>query len=135
MEFIAILAGVAASIIGGLVTVLLGLIAQRRSQQAAPTFEQRISTLTNSLEAAASIISEAEEEITERREVLSRLSADIERSERLKEMQPEQVEVIAEMLQAEVSRDRRKSLITSGAITFGVALLFFLLGYAISFLT
>ena len=114
------------------VTALLSMfttIRKRKEKEKAPTIEDRITTLSESLKNSLSVISEIESEIENRSQVVSKLKDDVKRYEKLKELNEAQVEAIAQTIRGEIAGESRKSIWRNAIITFVVALIFFFLGF------
>jgi hypothetical protein len=120
--------GVVLAIAGTALSVVLEVSQQRRDRAKAPTLEVRIKTLVRALQVASASVSEIETEIFKRREMVEKLKEDVKYYEQLKVLNEAQVEAIASTLRAEMGRSQRRSLYISAAVTFVVALVFFMLG-------
>ena len=124
------------SVLGALLALLasasagwIGWQSERRRKEKAPTLEDRIGILTESLKSSSSVISEIEVEIEKRRDIAERLKNDVQRYEQLKEITQSQVEAIAQTIRGEVLVESRKSIWRNAVITFVIALVFFFLGF------
>ena len=106
---------------------LMWRAAQKR-KKLAPSLEDRITSLTESLKSSVAIISEIETEINKRREIVEKLSEDVSRYEQLRELNQAQVEALTQTIKSELSGESRKSLWRNAIITFAVAVGFFFLG-------
>lgn len=117
-------AGLAAAIAFGVQGYLI-----HKAKEQEPTLKDRISNLTKNLESAATVITEIETEISKRSNLVQQLETDIERFNRIKEVNQAQVEAIAQTLTIPLVKESRKSVIINSLVTFGVALVFFAIGY------
>jgi hypothetical protein len=84
------------------------------------TFEDRLALLSRSLSRAGSIVSDMEEEIRSREELVQRLR----REQKLLELSREEVDAVAQTVSGEVRREGRRNL----WLNFALGTLFFLLG-------
>jgi septal ring factor EnvC (AmiA/AmiB activator) len=123
-------------VIGGVTALLVSLLGalvasqvERKRKKEAPSLEDRITALAKSLKSSLSVISEIESEIESRSQIVSKLKDDVKRYEKLKELNEAQVEAIAQTIRGEISGESRKSLWRNALITFGVAMIFFFLGF------
>jgi hypothetical protein len=112
----------------GLITIWNYRREQKRKKEA-PTIEDKITTLAGSLKSSLSVISEIESEIESRSKIVSKLKEDVKRYEKLKELNETQVDAIAQTIRGEIAGESRKSLWRNALITFGVAMIFFFLGF------
>ena len=119
--------------VAGLVTIIFAYITSKllSRERKTTTIEDRIATLTDSLKSSIEVISELESEIDNRSKMVSKLKDDAERYEKLKVLNEEQVEAIAQTFRGEIKSESKKSIWRNAIINFVVALLFFLLGYLI----
>jgi ABC-type multidrug transport system fused ATPase/permease subunit len=121
-----------AAIIGALLstlgaTVSLFLQRRRRSVQGgAETTEQRIARLTTALSESSHVIEEIEVEMKDRTELVEKLKRDAETYERLRNINREEAEAVAQALGGELRKEGRRSLLTNFFMNFG----FFVLGVA-----
>jgi hypothetical protein len=121
-----------AAIIGALLstlgaTVSLFLQRRRRSVQGgAETTEQRIARLTTALSESSHVIEEIEVEMKDRTELVEKLKRDAETYERLRNINREEAEAVAQALGGELRKEGRRSLFTNFFMNFG----FFVLGVA-----
>jgi dipeptide/tripeptide permease len=133
MNLISILAtAIGTAAVGASVFSLLKYLWERWEQKGKgkePTLQDRISNLTKNLESSVAIITEIETEISKRKNLAQQLEADIERYNKLKEINKAQVEAIAQTLRIPLVKESRKSLIINAIVTFVVALIFFAIGY------
>lgn len=130
---IAIYGVIISAIVSALLTFFRGLgVSQVKREAHEPTLEDRVSSLTKNLTLASSIISDMEQEISKRKNLAKQLETDIERYNTLKEVKEAQVEAIAQTLRIPLIRESRKTIIINGLITFGVAFVFFVIGYFVA---
>jgi hypothetical protein len=120
---IAVFAGVSSA-----VGELLSVWRQRRTTGIEVTSvespEQRIRRLISALSEAATTVEQIEDEIRERHELAQQLQADVRKYERLREVNQEEVEAVAQVLGGELRKGERRSFLTG----FLLNLVFFVLG-------
>jgi len=75
----------------------------------APTLEDRIRELTQSLNKSATTIQEIENEITKRQALVSQLRKDAETASKLATVNKEQVDAIAQVLRTQIQAQERNS--------------------------
>jgi Flp pilus assembly protein TadB len=117
------------SLLTGAFTALVAYQAERKRKKKAPTIEDKITALATSLKSSLSVISEIETEIASRNQMVSKLKDDAKRYEKIKELNEAQVEAVAQTIRGEIAGESRKSLWRNALVTFGVALIFFFLGF------
>ena len=74
------------------------------------------------------VISEIENEVNSRNQLLERLRSDVQQYEQLRQLNEAQAEAVTQTIRSELVRGRRFSNAINGAITFVVALAFFVAG-------
>ena len=102
---------------------------RRRSAQRGTTeesTEQRITRLTTALSESSHVIQEIEAEMQDRTELVEKLKRDAETYERLRHINREEAEAVAQALGGELRKEGRRSLLTNFLMNFG----FFVLGVA-----
>jgi hypothetical protein len=80
------------------------------------TFEERIATLTNSLNNAANQVSEIEQEITRRKQLAEQLQAQADQARKISTMNADQVNAVAQALRGEL-HDETKSEFWNSTLT------------------
>ena len=118
--------------LSGLVTGFMTLRAARvraSREKEAPSLDDRITTLTDSLRSASSVISEIEKEISKRSQTALKLREDVQRYEQLKDLSQAEVEAVAQTLRSAIAGESRKSMWRNAIITFVIALVFFFVGW------
>lgn len=125
------LLGISISSAAVVVTIIMLITSaiERKKKEGAPTLEDKIQTLTESLGSSLSVISEIESEIESRSRIADKLKTDVARYEQLREINKSQVDAIAQTIRGEITGESRKSLWINAIITFFVALIFFFLGF------
>ena len=118
-----------ASALGAAIVSFLKFFTERGKGEKIPTLKDKISDLTKNLESSVAVITEIETEISKRKNLAQQLEADIERYDKLREINKAQVEAITQTLTIPLEKQSRKSLIINGVITFVVGLVFFAIGY------
>ena len=132
MDMVDIIAiAVTASALGSTIISFLKFFSERGKREKTPTLQHRISNLTKNLESSVAVITEIETEISKRKNLAQQLEADIERYDKLREINKAQVEAITQTLTIPLEKQSRKSLIINGVITFVVGLVFFAIGYIV----
>jgi hypothetical protein len=120
------------TVIGLLFATFASLLqARRRIHTRGETTEQRVNRLTSALTEATRTIEEIEREMRERQSTVDRLRRDAETYERLKEVNREEVEAVAEVLDVRLQKEGRRSFWVNVAMNFG----FFVLGAVVSIIT
>jgi ABC-type multidrug transport system fused ATPase/permease subunit len=111
--------------LGGLFTsqVVNTALRDRQSFQGGTT-EQRIARLTQALSESSHVIQEIEEEMRERSELVERLKRDAQTYERLRNINREEAESVAQALGGELRKEGRRSFRANLVMSFA----FFLLG-------
>ena len=104
----------------------LGQLLIRRRERGAESPEQRIQRLTNSLSEAANVAGEIEAEIRRRQGVAERLQQDIQQYERLREVNQEEIEAVAQVLGGQLRKEGRRSFWVGVLMNF----VFFVFGVA-----
>jgi len=102
---------------------------RRRSAQRGTTeesTEQRITRRTTALSESSHVIQEIEAEMQDRTELVEKLKRDAETYERLRHINREEAEAVAQALGGELRKEGRRSLLTNFLMNFG----FFVLGVA-----
>lgn len=120
------------AIAGAVISLLTSLYQQRLKKKGKGeelTLQDRISDLTKNLESAAAVVTDIEAEISKRKNLAQQLETDIERYNKLKEINQAQVEAIAQTLRIPLLKESRKSLVINALVTFVIALIFFGVGY------
>jgi flagellar biosynthesis/type III secretory pathway M-ring protein FliF/YscJ len=97
-----------------------------RRETSEATTEQRIARLTTALSESSSVIQEIETEMKDRTELVEKLKRDAETYERLRNINREEAEAVAQALGGELRKEGRRSLLTNLFMNFG----FFVLGVA-----
>ena len=126
MQFITVIAYVVAVL--SLASAVNTLLELRRKKKAS-TLGDRISNLTNNLQASAAVITEIEAEISKRKSQAQQLEAEIEKYKELKEIDRTHVEALAQIMNIPLKRESRRSLIITVIVTVAVAVIFFAIGH------
>lgn len=92
------------------------------------TLEDRIDKLTDALKESSHLVSEVENEINARKNLVQELQEDAEKYQKLISMNKEQVEAVAQLLQGELQKEGKKSFWKGVLANF----IFFVLGASIS---
>jgi hypothetical protein len=130
-----VLAPLIAAIIGALVSIAAAALTvlyerERRSARrgviAEESTEQRIARLTTALSESSHVIQEIEAEMKNRTELVEKLKRDAETYERLRNINREEAEAVAQALGGELRKEGRRSLLTNFFMNF----VFFVLGVA-----
>ena len=130
-----VLAPLIAAIIGALVSIAAAALTdsyerERRSARrgviAQESTEQRIARLTTALSESSHVIQEIEAEMKNRTELVEKLKRDAETYERLRNINREEAEAVAQALGGELRKEGRRSLLTNFFMNF----VFFVLGVA-----
>jgi flagellar biosynthesis/type III secretory pathway M-ring protein FliF/YscJ len=132
VDLIAILLGIITAGIGfasGLISLLLERKRRRQEKSREPTLQDKISQLTKSLESSVEVITQIEEDVRQRRELVDKLEADAKRYENLLETNRDQIEAIVQTMSVPIKKESRISLWLSSTVAFAIALLFFALGF------
>jgi flagellar biosynthesis/type III secretory pathway M-ring protein FliF/YscJ len=114
---------------GSIVAAVLTVWIRRRRlgiAGGAVTTEQRIARLTTALSESSHVIQEIEAEMKDRTELVEKLKRDAETYERLRNINREEAEAVAQALGGELRKEGRRSLLTNFFMNFG----FFVLGVA-----
>jgi flagellar biosynthesis/type III secretory pathway M-ring protein FliF/YscJ len=114
---------------GSIVAAVLAFLFRRRRlglAGGAVTTEQRIARLTRALSESSHVIQEIEAEMKDRTELVEKLKRDAETYERLRNINREEAEAVAQALGGELRKEGRRSLFTNFFMNFG----FFVLGVA-----
>ena len=125
---LSIIIGLVASVLAGYFASLSMRRIERKREEKAPSLEDRVTSLTESLGNSLAVISEIEAEIKKRGEIATKLKGDIKRYEQLKELNQAQVEAITQTIKSEVGGESRRSIRRNAIITFAIAAGFFFLG-------
>ena len=128
-SWVPLVSGIATALLVSLSVALVASQVERKRKKEAPSLEDRITALAKSLKSSLSVISEIESEIASRSQIASKLKADVKRYEKLKELNAAQVDAIAQTIRGEIAGESKKSLLRNALITFGVAMIFFFLGF------
>lgn len=131
-----------ASTIIGIITLIVGILTAiasgflklflpTKANVKEPTLQDRISDLTKNLESAVAVVTDIEAEISKRKNLAKQLETDIERYNKLKEINQAQVEAIAQTLRIPLLKESRKSMVINGLVSFAIALIFFAIGYLV----
>jgi hypothetical protein len=131
---VTVLGALIGAVFGGLLSIAgatLSLWLQRRRQSIERgtnevTTEQRIARLTTALSESSNVIQEIEAEMKDRTELVEKLKRDAETYERLRNINREEAEAVAQALGGELRKEGRRSLLTNFFMNFG----FFVLGVA-----
>jgi ribosomal protein L18 len=99
-------------------------IAQRGTTE--ESTEQRITRLTTALSESSHVIQEIEAEMQDRTALVEKLKRDAETYERLRDINREEAEAVAQALGDELRKEGRRSFLTNFLMNFG----FFVLGVA-----
>jgi TolA-binding protein len=117
------IAGTISSIIAGLFEILV-LKKFRRPE----TLEIRIKKLMSALKESSKLVTEVESEISARQELVVELQKDAQRYQQLIQLNKEQVEAVAQVLQGELRKEGNKSFWRGVCVNF----VFFALGALLS---
>ena len=118
--------------VGALIMMLIALfseIQRIRNKKKEPTLHDKIAELTNKLASAVAVISEIEQEILKRKELVAQQQADMARYDQLMQVSKDQLEAIAQTLSIPVKKESIKSLWLNILATLLIAGAFFALGY------
>jgi flagellar biosynthesis/type III secretory pathway M-ring protein FliF/YscJ len=127
-----VLAPLIAAIIGALVSIAAAALTvlyerERRSARrgviAEESTEQRIARLTTALSESSHVIQEIEAEMKNRTELVEKLKRDAETYERLRNINREEAEAVAQALGGELRKEGRRSLLTNFLMNFGFSCL------------
>ena len=127
IQIIGLVVGIGAAVSG--LTALLSYWREQKRGREAPTLEDRIKTLTQNLGSASAAISEIEAEIQNRTKIVEKLRNDVQLYEQLRKLSQSQVEAVAQTIRSEITHESKKSIWRNAMMTFGVALIFFFLGF------
>ena len=126
IQIIGLAVGTSAAVAG--LTAIWSWRRQQRRREQAPTLEDKIAALTESLQSSSSVISEIEAEMEKRSEIAQKLKNDVQRYGQLRELSQSQVEAVAQTIRSEIAGESRKSIWRNAIITFAIALIFFFVG-------
>jgi hypothetical protein len=113
-----ITAAFAATVIGGIASILSNVPPEKEADLPA-----RISMLTSSLNAAAKTIGAIEEEIKQRQALVDQLSKEADAAEKLKTLNKEQMDAVAQVLRSEIKSEERQNFWTAQFLAFFYAAL------------
>ena len=123
-------ASVVVTVLGAILAVVAQLYERlRERKKKEETIEDRINTLTTSLRDASRIVSQVEEEIADRQQLVQRLQKDAETYNKVASLNKGDVEAVAQVLRGELKKDDRRKLFRDILLNF----VFFMLGLAASF--
>jgi chromosome segregation ATPase len=91
------------------VVIAIGAVFQDQTRKESGTIEQRIQTLTTSLNGAAVVIAEIEKEIGARQALVSKLKEDAKIAEGLAKLNAEQLNAVMQTLRGELQRQQQSS--------------------------
>jgi septal ring factor EnvC (AmiA/AmiB activator) len=128
---VTVLAPLIAAMVGAVVAATSSFWLERRRQSVQrgttqENTEQRIARLTTALSESSHVIQEIEAEMKDRTELVEKLKRDAETYERLRNINREEAEAVAQALGGELRKEGRRSLLTNLLMNFG----FFVLGVA-----
>jgi hypothetical protein len=95
----------------------------RSSTRGGEDLQSRIKSLTASLNSAATTISQIEDAIKQRQELVSKLQHDAEIASSLKTMNQEQLNALSQVLRGEMARDKHEDFWFNQATALGYTLL------------
>jgi len=131
MEF-EFISAVASTLVGAAAAVL-GEYLRRKRQSAEnkekPSLNERVRTLTESLNTSTSLISEIQLEIEKRHELVTKLQKDTEHYEALSKLKEKETEAVAQLLQGIVNKDSERSFYKGVIVNF----VFFTMGLLASY--
>ena len=117
--------GMAASAIAGFMQAYLS--SKNNKEE---TLEDRINKLTIALKESSHLVTEVENEISSRQQLVEELQKDAEKYEKLVSINQEQVDAVAQLLQGELRKESNKSFVKGIIVNF----IFFILGAGVSIL-
>jgi septal ring factor EnvC (AmiA/AmiB activator) len=126
---VTVLAPLIAAMVGAVVAATSSFWLERRRQSVQrgttqENTEQRIARLTTALSESSHVIQEIEAEMKDRTELVEKLKRDAETYERLRNINREEAEAVAQALGGELRKEGRRSLLTNFLMNF----VFFVLG-------
>ena len=128
---ISFMATVAATLVGAGAS-LLGEYLRKKTEKSEkgdePDLSNRVKSLTDSLNTSTSLISEIQEEIEKRHELVTKLQKDTEHYEALSKLKEKEAEAVAQLLQGIVNQDSHRSFYKGVLANF----VFFVLGVGAS---
>lgn len=89
----------------------------------------RVKTLTESLNTSTSLISEIQQEIEKRHELVTKLQKDTEHYEALSKLKEKEAEAVAQLLEGIVNQDSKRSFYKGVLVNF----IFFVMGVGASY--
>jgi hypothetical protein len=130
MDLAFVMTGVTAII--GLIFILVPLLRELQrllSKTKEPTLQDKIAELTKSLASSVAVVSEIEQEILKRQELVAKQKADMARYEQLMQVSKDQLEAIIQTLSIPVKKETNKSIWFNVIASLAIAGAFFALGY------
>jgi hypothetical protein len=113
----------------GLITLAVPLLRELRSKKKEPTLQDKITELTNNLASSVAVVSEIEQEILKRKDLVAQQQVDMARYEQLLQVNKDQLEAIAQTLTIPVRKESTKNLWLNVLASLVIAAAFFALGY------
>jgi hypothetical protein len=107
-----------------IVSFFIQALQEHRAGLRAQSLKEKITNLTMALQDSATLISQIEIEINERRSLVEKLEGDAKRYNEIAKLKQSEVEAVAQVLRGDIQRENRKSFWQQLTINF----LFFLLG-------
>jgi len=125
---IEVLVTVGSGIAAASIAALVEAVYRRMYPKQKPTLDDRINKLTSALRNSSKLIAEVEDEIDSRHKLVKELQRDAESYQKLVELNKDQVDAVAQLLQGELRKENR------GAFWKGIGanFVFFLLGAGVS---
>lgn len=118
------------AVIGAIASLLGSFFIEslKRRKPSGETLENRIEKLTSALKESSRLVSEVEREIQSRKTLVDELREDADKYQKLVSLNRDQVESVAQLLQAELRKEGTKSFWKGAALNF----VFFAIGAGIS---
>ena len=114
---------------GSLIGELIGKLIRKKEEKKKPELTKRVETLTASLTKSTSLISEIQDEIEKRHELVTKLKEDTEHYNTLSKLKEKEAEAVAQLLEGIVNKDSQRSFYKGVIVNF----IFFALGVAASY--
>jgi uncharacterized coiled-coil protein SlyX len=114
----------------GIISALIAIFQElEKRKKKEPTLQERISELTEQLKSSSAVITEIEQEISKRKNLVAQQEEAMRRYELLKDVDKSQVEAIAQILEIPVKKQSRRTFWLNIAMTVLIGLGIFALGY------
>ena len=126
------LAVIAATLVGAGASVVGEYLRKKKESTEKPgkvDLAFRVKTLTDSLNTSTSLISEIQEEIEKRHELVTKLQKDTEHYETLSKLKEKEAEAVAQLLEGIVNQDSKRSFYKGVLVNF----IFFVMGVGASY--